>query len=81
VRGEFVPDVISARVAEPLRIVFRRRNGALAAEQVVFPSLGRSVTLPLAEDVPIDIVAPEPGEHEFMSHDGSLRGRLLVRPG
>ena len=80
VRGEFVPDVIVARVGEPLRIVFRRQSGSPSAERVVFPSLGRSATLPLAEDVPFEIVPREPGEHEFTCQDGILRGRVLVFP-
>jgi plastocyanin domain-containing protein len=80
VRSDFVPDIIVARVGEPLRIVFRRRSGASSAEQVVFPTLGRSATLPLAEDVPFDIVPHEPGEYEFTCQDGILRGRLLVAP-
>ena len=80
VRGEFVPDIIVAHVGEPLRIVFRRQSGAPSAEQVVFSSLGRSATLPLAEDVPFEIVPSEPGEYEFTCQEGIVRGRLLVLP-
>ncbi len=80
VRGEFVPDIVVAHVGEPLRIVFRRQSGAPSAQRVVFPSLGRSATLPLAEDVPFEFVPSEPGEHEFTCQEGILRGRLLVVP-
>ena len=79
-RGDFVPDLIVAHVGEPLRIVFRRQSGPASAERVVFPSLGRSATLPLAEDVPFEIVPPEPGEYEFTCQEGILRGRVLVVP-
>ena len=78
VRGEFIPDIVVARVGEPLRIVFRRQSGAASTERVVFPSLGRSATLPLAEDVPFEIVPAKEGEHEFTCEDGILRGTLLV---
>jgi plastocyanin domain-containing protein len=80
VRGDFVPDLIVARVGEPLRIIFRRQGGASSAERIVFPSLGRSATLPLAEDVMFEFVLPEPGEHEFTCQGGILRGRLVVVP-
>ncbi len=80
VRGDFAPDIVVGRVGEPLRIVFRRQSGASSAEQVVFPELGRSATLPIAEDVPFEIVPAEPGEYEFTCQDGILRGRLLVVP-
>ena len=80
VRSDFVPDIVVARVGEPLRIVFRRQSGASSAEQIVFPALGRSATLPPAEDVPFEIVPLEAGEFEFTCQDGILRGRLLVVP-
>jgi plastocyanin domain-containing protein len=80
VRGDFVPDLIVGHVGEPLRIVFRRESGPSSAERVVFPSLGRSATLPLAEDVPFELVPPAPGEYEFTCQDGILRGRVLVVP-
>jgi plastocyanin domain-containing protein len=79
-RGDFVPDVIVAQVGEPLRIVFRRQSGPSSAERIVFPSLGRSATLPLAEDVPFELVPDEPGEYEFTCQEGILRGRVLVVP-
>ena len=80
VRAEFVPDIVLARVDEPLRLVFRRQSGLSSAERVVFPALGRSATLPLGEDVPVELVPTEPGEYEFTCQDGILRGRLLVVP-
>ena len=79
-RGDFVPDVIVACVGEPLRIIFRRQGGPSSAERVVFPSLGRSATLPFAEDVAFELVPAEPGEYEFTCQEGILRGRVLVVP-
>ena len=79
-RGDFVPDLIVAHVGEPLRIVFRRQSGPSSTERVVFPTLGRSATLPLADDVPFEIVPAEPGEYEFTCQEGILRGRVLVIP-
>jgi plastocyanin domain-containing protein len=80
VRGEFVPDVVVAYVGEPLRIVFRRQSGPSSAERIVFPTLGRSATLPLGEDVGVELVPDEPGDFEFTCEDGILRGRVIVVP-
>jgi plastocyanin domain-containing protein len=80
VRGDFEPDLVVTRVGEPLRLVFRRESGPASTERVVFPALGRSVTLPLAEDVPFEILPQEPGEYEFTCQEGILRGRVVVVP-
>ena len=80
-RADFVPDIVVARVGEPLRLVFRRQSGLSCAERIVFPALGRTATLPLGEDVPVEIVPSEPGGYEFTCQDGILRGRLIVAPG
>lgn len=78
VRGGYRPQVVHARVGEPLRIVFRREETATCSEHVVFPSLGKSAMLPPYQDVTIDIVPERTGVHEFTCQLGMLRGRLVI---
>jgi plastocyanin domain-containing protein len=78
IRGGFFPDLIEARSGERLRLVFRREETAPCSEQVVIASLGKSVTLPPFEDVPVDLGPLPPGEHEFRCELGVLRGRIIV---
>ena len=79
VRGSFSPDLIEAQEGERLRLVFRREETAPCSEQVVIPSLGKSVMLPPFEDVAVELGPLPPGEHEFSCGLGVLRGRILAR--
>ena len=78
VRGAFFPDLVEARAGERLRLVFTREETAACSEQVVIPSLGKSVMLPPFEDVAVELGPLPPGEHEFTCGLGILRGRILV---
>jgi plastocyanin domain-containing protein len=80
VRGGYDPDTIRAVAGVPLRIVFRREESSACSEQVVFPALGKSATLPEGESVVVEVLATEPGEYEFTCAMGMLRGRLVVSP-
>jgi hypothetical protein len=79
VRGAFFPDLIEAQAGERLRLVFRREETAACSEQVVIPSLGKSVMLPPFEDVAVELDPLPPGEREFTCGLGVLRGRILAR--
>lgn len=78
VRGTFLPDLVEARAGERLRLVFTREETAPCSEQVVIPSLGKSLMLPPFEDVAVELGPLPPGEHEFTCGLGILRGRILV---
>lgn len=80
VRGGYEPDRLVVRAGAPVRLVFRREETAPCSESVVFPDLGRSATLTPFRDVPVELPASEPGEHEFTCQMGMLRGRLVVVP-
>ena len=78
VRGGYDPDTIYARAGVPLRLVFRRDETSPASAQVVFPSLGKSATLPPGEPVAVELVPSEAGEYEFTGAMGLLHGTLIV---
>lgn len=78
VKGGYQPATITARVGEPLRIVFSRQETAPCSEHVVFPAFGKSAMLPAFEDVTLELVPERAGEYEFTCQLGMLRGRLVV---
>ena len=78
VRGGYNPDTIYARVAQPLRLTFRREETAPCSERVVFPDLGKSAMLPAYQDVTIELMPERAGVHEFTCQLGLLHGRLIV---
>lgn len=80
VAGGYHPDTIAAPAGTPLRIVFHRDESAACSEQVVFPTFGKTATLPQGQDVAIDFTAPDPGTHPFTCAMGMLHGTLTITP-
>lgn len=80
VEGGFQPDTVHAVAGRPVRITFRREEASPCSERVVFPALGESRSLPIGEDVAIELVPETEGELEFTCEMGMLRGRLIVAP-
>lgn len=78
IRGGFQPETIRGCAGVPLTLVFRREDGSSYGERLIVPALGRSVLLPLHEDVRVELGVPAPGEYEFISETGMLRGRLVL---
>lgn len=78
VRGAFAPNIVYARVGEPLRLVFRREETAACSERVVFPAFGVSAMLPPFESVLVELLPDRPGEFEFTCQMGIPRGRIVV---
>jgi hypothetical protein len=78
VRGSYQPAEVHVGSGRPVRLIFRREESAPCSERVVFPDYGISVTLPPFEDVPVDLPASEPGEHEFTCEMQMLHGTLVV---
>jgi plastocyanin domain-containing protein len=78
INGAYEPAEVHVRAGEPSRLIFRREETAPCSERVVFPDYGISVTLPPFEDVPVDLPASEPGEHDFTCQMEMLHGRLIV---
>ena len=80
VEGGLHPDTVYAVAGRPLRITFRREEASPCSEQVVFPALGQTLTLPTGKDVRFDWMPDMTGELEFTCGMGMLRGRLVVAP-
>lgn len=78
VRGGFRPNVIYATAGKPIRIVFHREETTACSASVVFPALGKCVTLPPYEDVAVDLLPDRPGEYAFTCQAGILVGHLIV---
>jgi plastocyanin domain-containing protein len=59
-------------------LTFRREAWSPTSSAVVFPSLGRMVTLRVGCDVMLDLGTLEPGEYPFESWGGGTSGTLVV---
>ena len=59
-------------------VTLHRSDGARRGEMVVFPSLGRLVTLPAYADVVVDFPPLDPGEYDVYFADGAPCGTLVV---
>lgn len=72
------PETVRGCAGVPVTLVFRREDGSPYGERLIVPALGMSVSLPLHEDVRVELGVPAPGEYEFISETGMLRGRLVL---
>ncbi|HUP31533.1 MAG TPA: cupredoxin domain-containing protein [Gaiellaceae bacterium] len=77
-RGRAEPCLIRGTAGRPIRVTFRREETSPASEQVVFPDLGRSITLPPFADVTVELLPRAPGTYGFVDASGALRGALVV---
>jgi len=59
-------------------VTFHRDGGGRTRDLVVFPGLGRLVTLPEDADVVVEFPPLLPGEYEFCFTDGAPCGTLVV---
>jgi hypothetical protein len=57
---------------------FRRQTSGPAGDVVVFPGLGRLITLPLGCEITVDLGPLDPGEYVFSTWDGGSNGTLVV---
>lgn len=79
VKGRFNPHTVALRAGHPHLLIFRREETTPCSEQIFFPTIGCSVTLPAFEDVAIDLPALAPGSYAFTCGRGALHGRTVVR--
>ncbi|HEX8175804.1 MAG TPA: cupredoxin domain-containing protein [Pyrinomonadaceae bacterium] len=79
VKGGYQPQSIVAKVGQPLRLNFTRRESTPCGEEVVLPEFGRRAHLPENKTVSIEIVPPKPGEYEFTCGMNMYKGKLIVQ--
>jgi hypothetical protein len=78
VGSQYEPATILATAGEPILLHFRRETFAASGSRVVFPALGRSIELPLFDEVVLELLLEQPGRYEFTCEQGLLRGVLEV---
>ena len=79
VKGRFNPHTVALRAGHPHVLIFRREETAPCSEQVFFPTIGRSVTLPAFEDVTVELPPLAPGNYAFTCGRAALHGKIVVR--
>lgn len=77
VGSQYEPSTVLATTGEPILLRFRRETFAASGGRVIFPALGKSIELPLFEEVTLELLL-EPGHYEFTCERGLLRGVLEV---
>lgn len=77
VHSQYEPATILATAGEPILLRFRRETFAASGGRVIFPALGKSIELPLFDEVRLELLL-EPGRYEFTCAQGLLRGVLEV---
>jgi plastocyanin domain-containing protein len=77
VHSRYEPATILATAGEPILLRFRRETFAASGGRVIFPALGKSIELPLFDEVTLELLL-DPGRYEFTCEQGLLRGVLEV---
>ena len=78
IRGGVQHERHTAACGRPLRVAFRREDPGRGPQLIVFPKLGRGLTLASGQEVELDLPAERPVVHEFESN-GGLRGSIEIR--
>lgn len=76
--GVYSPAAISAKINQPITLVFVRKDHASCAEYVVFSEIDQSYQLPLNTPFSITITPNKKGKIEFTCQMGMYRGYLIV---
>lgn len=79
VQGGYQPSSVTARAGQPVSLRFTRQESSGCGAEVVFPSLGKSASLPQGQPVAVDLPALPAGRYEFTCGMGMYRGTLVVQ--
>jgi plastocyanin domain-containing protein len=78
VDGGYSPNVVQAKVGQPLRLIFDRQDDSSCSEEIVVPDFGVRRFLPTGTRTAIDVTPTTAGRHQFTCGMGMLRGTVIV---
>ena len=78
VDGGYSPNVVQARVGQPLRLIFDRKDDSSCSEEIVMPDFGVRRFLPSGQRTTVEITPTTAGRHSFTCGMGMLRGTVVV---
>jgi plastocyanin domain-containing protein len=75
----FVPAVVKVRRDAPITLLITRKTDHTCATQAVFPSIDKTVDLPLNKAVAVALPAQSSGRLGFACGMGMFKGEIVVR--
>lgn len=78
VDGGYSPNVVQAKVGQPIRFVFDRVDDSSCSEEIVMPEFGVRRFLPTGTRTSIEVTPTKAGRHQFTCGMGMLRGTVIV---
>lgn len=75
----FVPSTVTVRKGVPIVLVVTRKTDQTCATQAVFPTIKKTVDLPLNKPVRVSLPAQSAGSLSYACGMGMLHGEVVVR--
>lgn len=79
VKGGYSPARIIVQSGSPVRFQFMREETAACSEMVVFPDFQKSTTLPVGQNVAVELPPMQVGTYDFTCQMGMYKGQIIVR--
>jgi plastocyanin domain-containing protein len=80
VEGGYYPDTILVQAGRPLTLIFQRSDSNDCLAEVQFPAFGVRRSLPVGQQVSIDLPPLAAGEYGFACGMNMFRGRIIAQP-
>jgi plastocyanin domain-containing protein len=78
VKGVYSPNVIMAKIGEPIKINFTRQEDSECSRYVVFSDFNIRKELPKNKTITIELNPKKSGEYSFACDMGMYQGKLIV---
>jgi plastocyanin domain-containing protein len=78
VKGVYSPNVITAKIGEPIKINFTRQEDSECSRYVVFSDFNIRKELPENKTIAVELKPEKPGEYLFTCDMGMYQGKLIV---